>query len=66
MPHRWAVAVSTGGLPVRGVATGYHIIACCKLRVLVSRAGQGEAGTGQEQQVTLKKTRQLKKPLDKT
>jgi hypothetical protein len=45
------VAASTGGAAVRVVATGYQIKACCKLRTLVTRAGQGEAGIGQEQRV---------------
>ena len=47
-------AASTGGLPVRGVAEGYQIIACLKLRNLVRRAGQADAGIGQEQRVTQK------------
>jgi hypothetical protein len=51
LPHRWAVAASTGGPAVRGVATGYQIIACFKLRTLVTRAGQGNAETGRQQRV---------------
>jgi hypothetical protein len=54
LPHRWAVAVPTGGLAVRGVAIGYLNKAFCELRDLVTRAGQGEAGTGQEQRVSQK------------